>query len=543
MQRLLFGLTLALLAAGFLAAPRAAQQCEFHVSPVLIDLDGAPRADSVGIETQPGCGWTVDSTVSWIHLGTSGGSGQGVITFLTDPAPAFPTMRQGIIRVRWNTPTAGQNVLVTQINEPCRAAMSPAPGPISSETFGGKGGSGDFWVLGDTFTSPWRVIGAPDWIGFTNPPLFVLRSGDGDAAFVVAPNPSTGARDGTVTFCSGLTINVHQAGRSVRGGRFVPADFDDDGLADLAVYRPSSGTWYALRSQSGYSDYVTVQWGTAGMFAIPGDFDGDNRTDFAVYDPAGLFGAAPAGNWNIRYSSNGYSAVTRTSWAFPTRAYGYTPQDLPLLADFNGDGRPDFVTYRPGSGEWAVQLTDPRLPSRLPDHFPSGEYNGHWQWGLPGDIPVPADYDGDGLADLAVWRPSTGTWFIRLSSEDYSTATARAFQWGLPGDQPIVGDFDGDGRADLAVWRPSDGAWYIVYSSQGYSQGMMTRIQWGLPGDVPVANDYDGDSRTDLAVWRPSNGTWYLLLSSRQYDYAAARTIQWGLPGDIPLSARIIGAQ
>lgn len=66
---------------------------------------------------------------------------------------------------------------------------------------------------------------------------------------------------------------------------------------------------------------------------------------------------------------------------------------------------------------------------------------------------MPADYDGDGVDELAIYRPAEGNWYIR----DQYTNVTRTQQWGLPGDIPMPADYMPDGKDDFGVWRPSNG--------------------------------------------------------------------------------------
>jgi hypothetical protein len=123
---------------------------------------------------------------------------------------------------------------------------------------------------------------------------------------------------------------------------------------------------------------------------------------------------------------------------------------------------------------------------------------------------------------VAVFRPSDGTWYVLRSSNNQLLAV----QWGLGTDQPVPADYDGDGKVDFAVFR--DGSWFILNSSNGESQG----LQWGLGSDIAVPADYDGDGKADVAVFRRSDSTWYVLKST-----GGVRIEPFGTNGDIPIPA------
>lgn len=75
---------------------------------------------------------------------------------------------------------------------------------------------------------------------------------------------------------------------------------------------------------------------------------------------------------------------------------------------------------------------------------------------------APFDFDGDYITDWAVARADGGqlTWYTLGGGGAFT-----AIPWGQPGDVTLAGDFDADGRADAAVWRPSSTATFYVRRS------------------------------------------------------------------------------
>ncbi|HUF04277.1 MAG TPA: VCBS repeat-containing protein [Aridibacter sp.] len=280
-------------------------------------------------------------------------------------------------------------------------------------------------------------------------------------------------------------------------------DFDGDGQTDASVFRPnpaglgapegSTSQWWILRSSD--LGNAAYAFGAPTDIPVPADFTGDGKADVAFWRPS-------TGEWFILRSEDS------SFFAFPFGSTG----DIPAPGDFDGDGLADPAVYRPSSATWFIFRSSDSGVSIVP-------------FGVSEDLPVVDDYDGDGMDDVAIFRPSVNQYWQLMSS-----AGARGYQFGSPGDRTAIGDWTGDGKADVAFFRPSSSEWFIIRSEDD----SFFAFPWGADGDLPAPGDYDGDGLTDPAVWRPSDQTWYIFGSTNGFE-----AVLFGAPGDVPIPSTV----
>lgn len=178
-----------------------------------------------------------------------------------------------------------------------------------------------------------------------------------------------------------------------------------------------------------------------------------------------------------------------------------------IPADFDGDGKAD-VNVKGNDGSWWIDYAN----------------NGFTGWDLKlstyGNAtahPVPTDYDGDGKADLSV-KTDAGSWLINYAANGFLGWDVTINNVGDATQHPVPADYDGDGKADLST-KGDDGSWLIDYAANGFNGWDVTLSAYGNSTAHPAPADYDGDGKADLSV-KTDAGSWLI-------NYAANGFLGW----------------
>ncbi len=248
----------------------------------------------------------------------------------------------------------------------------------------------------------------------------------------------------------------------------VTGDFDGDGVTEVGVFQ--NGVWFLDLNGNGVWDEgdLWVRLGAEGDLPVTGDWDGDGKTDLGIFGPV---------------------------WQGDARAIAAEP-GLPDV-DNLGMGRPKNLPPEPDeatAGFRAMRRTvEGELRADVIDHV--------FQYGRAGDVPVSGDWNGDGIANIGLYRE--GTWFLDADGNGrWSIGDEYIAGFGGEGALPVVGDFNGDGLDDLGVYR--SGVWRLDVDGDRALTAHDRIFELGTSGDKPIVGDFNGDGVDQPGVYRPT---------------------------------------
>jgi len=206
----------------------------------------------------------------------------------------------------------------------------------------------------------------------------------------------------------------------------VTGDFNGDGKTDLAVANQNDATVSILlgNGSGGFTQAtgspISVGYGPTSIAV--GDLNGDGKLDLAVADSGSTSVAILLGN------NDGTFAAPTSSWI----ALSNPPQSI-VIGDFNGDGNADLAAALNGyPGSVAILLGGGQGTFTQPGNSPVAAGNGTYSLAV-------ADFNGDGVADLAVTNTEANTASALLTTAQAATATVTGISVvGLGPHQAVV---------------------------------------------------------------------------------------------------------
>ena len=309
-----------------------------------------------------------------------------------------------------------------------------------------------------------------------------------------------------------VTVGLNLTASSLVGGgantRHVAiGDFNGDGIPDVALPTINAGnvpgTLIVLlgNGDGTFTAAAGPQVGVAPTQVVVGDFNGDGKADLAVSNAgAQANNTFPAGTVTILLG-NGDGTFTPQANS-PTT--GFQAQSL-VTGDFNGDGVADLAVVNGQSNTVTILLGngDGTFTAGQSPATGSGAY----------EIAI-GDFNGDGVPDLAVSNFYDNTVSVLLGNGDGTFTAAASPATGTAPGGVAIADFNGDGNADIAVTNSGDDTVTVLL---GNGNGGFTAAASPTTGGYPfaiAAADFNGDGKADLAVTNLDDSTVGILLGN-----------------------------
>jgi hypothetical protein len=216
------------------------------------------------------------------------------------------------------------------------------------------------------------------------------------------------------------------------------------------------------------------------------DIDGNGFPDILGMVSTDLGGMPAQGYVSTRLQSSAGAFV------MPTRfGVGTGPANL-VVADVNGDGRPDLVVANANDRTVTVRLADPARPG----FFLAATFLPMWLGRTPLDVAV-GDLNGDGRMDIVVAASGANSVLVFTQTATGTFNAPVAYAVGGDPQALTVADLDGNGRADIAVATTANTVSVLLQTAAGIFAPAVDYTTGVQPVAIKAA-DLNGDGKLDL---------------------------------------------